>query len=92
MSEVFINGIGWIGCILFAICGIPQAYKCFKQKHANGLAWLTLLTWFLGEVLTLTYIFLKPTLDIPLVFNYVFNLCSLLIIFYYKIYGKNAEN
>jgi uncharacterized protein with PQ loop repeat len=92
MSEIFVNGIGWIGAILFAICGIPQAYQCYKQKHAHGLSWPFLLTWFGGEVLTLVYIFLKPTLDIPLVFNYVFNLLALLIIFYYKSYGINVRN
>ena len=91
MNEILISSIGWIGSILFAICGIPQAYQCWKQKHADGLSWPFLLAWFFGEVLTLIYIFLKPKLDIPLVFNYVFNLSALLIIFRYKIYSKNTK-
>ena len=88
MTE-YIDIIGWTGSILFAICGIPQAYQCWKQKHANGLSWAFLLTWFSGEILTLLYICLKPTLDIPLIFNYTFNLAALLIIFYYKIFKKD---
>lgn len=29
--------IGWIGSMLFAFCGLPQAIHAFKHKHADGM-------------------------------------------------------
>jgi len=75
--------IGWIGSILFAACGIPQAYESYNKGNSNGLTWAFLLMWFFGEVLTLIYII--PKLDYPLLFNYSCNLICLLIILRYKI-------
>lgn len=75
--------IGWTGSILFAICGIPQAYESFRRGNAYGLTWAFLLMWFFGEVLTLIYVI--PKLDYPLLFNYSCNLICLLIILRYKI-------
>lgn len=75
--------IGWIGSILFAACGIPQAYESFKKGHSNGLTWAFLLMWLGGEILTLAYII--PKMDWPLLFNYINNLICLLVILRYKI-------
>lgn len=86
MESQLISWIGWLGGILFAICGIPQAYTCWKDKNSYGLSWLFLITWFLGEVLTLTYILCKDVYDWPLIFNYTFNLLALLVIFYFKFF------
>jgi len=44
--------IGWIGNILFAICGIPQVIKTFRSKSAKDLSLLFLWLWFSGELLT----------------------------------------
>lgn len=82
-----IDMIGWTGSALFAICAIPQAYVCYKQKHAHGLSWVFLITWLLGEVLTLIYILIKEVLDLPLLFNYTANLLALFVILHYKVKG-----
>jgi len=75
--------IGWIGSILFAACGIPQALDSYNKGNSDGLTWAFLLMWFFGEVLTLIYII--PKLDWPLIFNYTNNLVCLLVILRYKI-------
>lgn len=78
--------IGWVGSILFALCALPQAWLCFKQKHARGISWLFLMMWLWGEVLTFTYVL--PTGKLPLLANYVMNFILLLIIIFYKVKGE----
>jgi uncharacterized protein with PQ loop repeat len=75
--------IGWIGSILFAICGLPQAIECYKAGHSRGLSWAVLLCWFFGEIFTIIYVF--PKMDLPLLFNYVLNMVFLIVMLYYKI-------
>lgn len=74
--------IGWIGGILLAICGIPQAYKSLKQGHSTGISASFLWLWFWGEVLVLIYV--VPQLLYPLIFNYLFNIMIIGIILWYK--------
>lgn len=31
--------IGWIGSILFALCGLPQAIHSMRHGHSDGLTW-----------------------------------------------------
>jgi len=76
--------IGWIGAILFCLCGAPQAYSSYKQGHSRGLSHAFIWMWFLGEVLTLVYVLAKHGLDLPLVLNYLLNLLFLGIIIKYK--------
>lgn len=75
--------IGWIGSILFAICGLPQAIQSIRDGHSRGLNWSFLLCWLFGEILTMVYIF--PKGDWPLIFNYSLNLVFLGIILRYKL-------
>ena len=78
-----IETIGWIGSILFAVCGVPQAWKSFKQKHSNGLSDGMLWAWFLGEILTMIYVYVEK-FSWPLLFNYGCNFLCLLVIMYYR--------
>lgn len=80
--------IGWLGSILFAICGLPQAISCIKSGNAKGLDWFFLMAWFWGEVFTLMYIW--PKSDYPLIFNYSLNLMFLMVIFKYKIWERET--
>lgn len=77
------EAIGWLGSILFAICGLPQAIQSIKDGHSRGLNWFFLLAWFGGEVLTIAYVW--PKADWPLLFNYLTNLVFLLIMLRYKV-------
>ncbi len=80
--------IGWIGSILFAICGLPQAIQSIRDGHSRGLNWFFLWAWFLGEVFTIAYVW--PKQDYPLLANYFLNMVFLLIMFRYKIYERQT--
>lgn len=79
MLEIF----GWLGSILLAFCGLPQAIESYKTKNSDGLTWGFLLMWFFGEAFTFVFVF--PTMMLPLVFNYTANMIFLCIILFYKI-------
>lgn len=84
---MIIELIGWVGAILFALCGLPQAWMAWKNKNSDGLAWGFLLMWFGGEVLTFTYVMTKSDV-LPLLVNYTLNFVFLLIILWYKVFPK----
>ncbi len=75
--------IGWLGSLLLAFCGLPQALESYRTKNSDGLTWGFLLMWFWGELLTFVYVF--PTMMLPLVFNYTANMIFLVVILFYKI-------
>lgn len=75
--------MGWLGSVLLAFCGLPQAVESYRTKNSDGLTWGFLLMWFFGEVFT--FVFILPTMLLPLVFNYTANLIFLCVILYYKI-------
>jgi uncharacterized protein with PQ loop repeat len=75
--------IGWIGSILLAFCGLPQAWESYKTKNSDGLTWGFLIMWGVGEIFTIIYIL--PKWHWPLIFNYTANLVFISVILYYKI-------
>lgn len=78
--------IGWIGSLLLAFCGLPQAWESYKTKNSDGLTWSFLLMWGVGEIFTIIYII--PKWHWPLIFNYTANIIFISIIVYYKIKPK----
>jgi uncharacterized protein with PQ loop repeat len=78
--------IGWIGSILLAFCGLPQAIESYKTKSSEGLTWSFLIMWGVGEIFTVIYII--PKWHWPLIFNYTANIIFISIIVYYKINPK----
>ena len=78
--------IGWIGSILLAFCGLPQAIESFKTKNSDGLTWSFLIMWGVGEIFTIIYIL--PKWHWPLIFNYTANIIFIGIILYYKVKPK----
>lgn len=81
--------IGWIGAILFALCGLPQAWECYRTGNSRGLSWGFLGMWFGGEILTIIYVW--PKGDIPLLFNYFLNLVFLLVMVKFKIWERKRK-
>jgi uncharacterized protein with PQ loop repeat len=79
--------MGWLGSICLAICGIPQAWQSYKDKHSDGISWGFVLLWAFGEIFALAYVYDK--LDLPLLLNYATNILILAIILYYKIKSQN---
>lgn len=78
---------GWLGSICLAICGIPQAWQSYKDKHSDGISWGFLLLWAFGEIFALAYVYDK--LDLPLLLNYATNILILAVILYYKVKPQN---
>jgi uncharacterized protein with PQ loop repeat len=75
--------IGWIGGILLAFCGLPQAIESYRTKSSAGLTWGFLIMWGVGELFTIVYVI--PKWHWPLIFNYTANIIFISIIVYYKI-------
>lgn len=84
--------IGWIGNILFAICGLPQVIKTYKTKRVGDLSALFLWMWLLGELLTFVYIlsgdWKTGHIHFPLYFNYIVNIFMAC----YLVYAKYTYN
>jgi len=81
-----IEVIGYIGAICFALCAIPQAYMCYKDKHAHGLSMMSLMLWFWGEVFMILYTAVTIGYLNPLMLNYASSVLFLLIIIRYKLW------
>lgn len=75
--------LGWIGGILLALCGLPQAIKSWQDGHSDGISWSFLLMWAIGEVFVLIYII--PSGQLPLILNYTINIIFAVIILKYKV-------
>jgi uncharacterized protein with PQ loop repeat len=82
--------IGWLGSMLFAFCALPQTLLVYKQKHANGLSGNFLLMWIFGEILCFVYVYHQPTIQVPLLANYIINFGMLMVICWYKIFPKES--
>ena len=85
--------IGWIGNILFAICGFPQVVKTFRTKSVKDLSAMFLWMWFAGELLTFIYIIFGDMetgqIHFPLYFNYMVNIVMACFLIYAKyVYPK----
>jgi uncharacterized protein with PQ loop repeat len=80
-----VEAIGWIAGFLFAFCGAPQAYKSYKEGHSDGISWIFIGMWLVGEILMQIYVILKHGFDMPLLVNYWVNTIFSAIILYYKI-------
>lgn len=82
--------LGWLGAFCFAICGLPQCWQSIKTGNSNGMSWLFLILWFVGELLTLIYT--MPKGHLPLTFNYICNLIIVGTILWYKIKPRKPKS
>ncbi len=80
----------WISSILLAVCGIPQAFKTWKEGHARGMSMIMLQAWLWGEVGLLYAFSDKYGIDWAMVTNYGLNICSILFILRYKIFPRES--
>lgn len=80
--------LGWAGSILLAFCALPQAVESWRRGSSIGVTWGLLLMWGIGEVLT--FIYVLPKMEIPLLFNYAANMIFLIVIAYFKIWPSRS--
>ena len=82
--SCLINGLGLVGAILLALCGLPQAIHSMMKGNSDGVSSLFIAMWLSGEVLVLAYVAITNP-DLILMSNYVFNIVLVAIIAYYKV-------
>jgi len=82
------NILGWIGAICFTAGGIPQAWKCFRQKNAHGLNISFLVLWLAGEVCLCSGTLIRFGWVDWKMFNYMSGTLCALVIFYYKMFPR----
>jgi uncharacterized protein with PQ loop repeat len=90
VNEVF-SIIGIIGAICFALSGLPQAIKSWKDGHSRGIATATVWLWLVGEAATLAYTYHKYPDDYILILNYLSNVILVGIVFKYKYWARNIN-
>lgn len=78
--------IGWGGSTLLAFCGLPQVIETIRRGNTEGISTVFLWVWGIGEVLTFIYVF--PRLDVPLLFNYSANILFITIILKYRYFPR----
>lgn len=88
MGEI----LGWLGGMLLAFCGLPQALKCYRTGHAYGVDTLFAWMWMIGEILCLLYVigWIAP-LSWPLIANYFLNIVLVAVILKYKYLPRDME-
>ncbi len=79
------DAIGWVGSIAFAVCGVPQAWDCLRTKTAKGISPGFIALWFLGEICYVASILMKYGWVNWMMFNYISNIVSIVIIGYFAI-------
>jgi uncharacterized protein with PQ loop repeat len=80
---------GLIATCCFAISAIPQAWRSYREGHSNGLAWPTVVLWFIGEVCMLVYVGgLYGLSDMYLLVNYVVNTVTCGTILWFKAFPR----
>lgn len=84
-----IDLLGYVGGFLFAFCGLPQAWKSYKDGHSDGVSLMMILMWLSGEILMQLYVYLQHGLDLPLLLNYWVNTVFVFVILKYKIYKRD---
>ncbi len=85
MKVVLADAIGWVGSIAFAVCGLPQAWNCIKTRTAKGISPGFIGLWFLGEVCYVASILMKYGWVGWMMFNYISNIVSIVIIGYFTV-------
>ena len=83
--------IGGIGSIAFAICGFPQAWDCYKNKTARGINPLFVALWLVGEVCYVASVLMKFGWVNWMMFNYMANIFSIIVIIYYLFMDRKSS-
>lgn len=77
--------LGWLACICFSLCGVPQAWKSYKDGHSLGMTSSFIALWLGGEVFYMGGVLLKFGWVHWIMWNCLINTATILVIGYYKI-------
>mgnify|MGYP006308188023 CR=1 FL=1 len=81
--------LGWIGGVLLAVCGAPEAYRSFRRGKTD-IGWSFLLMWYIGEIFTFIPVFLALGTGY-LLLNYGLNILFITVLIWYKIFPRKTS-
>jgi len=84
--------LGALGAIFFALSGLPQAVRSYRDGHSNGVLHGTIWLWLLGEACMMAYASKRYPEDYVLIGNYILNLVMVLIITKYKYWPRHDKD
>ena len=82
----WVQTFGWIYSLAFALSALPQAIKCHKQGHSEGVSEGMMMLWIIGEIAGLIYGFGLG--ELPIIFNCALNTIFVGIIIYYRLWPR----
>ena len=83
--------LGWIGSVLLAVCGAPQAWTCFRAGNARGISPAFVAMWLAGEVCYVVSVQMKFGWVEWMMFNYALNICFASVIAFYLVFPSNKK-
>jgi len=83
--------IGWIGSVAFAVCGLPQAWECYRNRSAKGISPVFIGLWLIGEVCYVISVLIKFGWVGWMMFNYIANIASIAVITYYLLKDRKQS-
>jgi uncharacterized protein with PQ loop repeat len=90
-NMFYIETLGIITSIVEAFLGTPQVYRNFKFKTVDGLSYILVFCWTVGDIAKLIYYFMKDT-PIQLIFcciaQIIIDLVIVVQIIYYTKFSK----
>lgn len=86
-----IETVGYIGAALLAVCALPQMIMAIRNGHLRGFSSLTLLSWYIGEILMLYFLVNTVGASGPLFWNYFANIVMLTVMVKYKYWERKQE-
>jgi uncharacterized protein with PQ loop repeat len=84
---MYIKILGYAAMMFLMLGGLPQAYKTFKQGHANGVSSYYINFLLTGFILMLIFVCLTNK-SIPLIVNYIVNIIAFLILAWFKSFPR----
>ncbi len=86
---MWIELIGWLGGMFYAIFSIPQTVAIVQAGHARSVSLFFLILMWFGALFSLIYIW--PTKDGPLMTNFIMSLTTSSIMLKYKFFERKAK-
>lgn len=83
--------LGWLGCLCFTLCGIPQAWKSYKDGHSLGMTQSFIFLWLGGEVFYIGGTLLKFGWVSWIMWNCIISIVVMLPIAYYRIRPRRRQ-
>lgn len=82
--------LGWLGFVLLTGSALPQAFKTYREGHAEGLSWGMLWLWLIGLIVMSTHVILTKASQ-ALLLNYMLTSGAVIVIILYKAFPKSKR-